>query len=184
MSTNNNLDTDEQFVRQKKISQPSDSRRAGKKKEEKCEMSQEPKQKKGIGWERRDGVPILGSRRVRKVLLAAAFPEFYTTEEVDILHSLLDEERTARYNFFGDTNVTPDRNRLMWRYRAGQFESIRWIGSRDVDPYCLSPWWAGGIIFGLLHEMPREYLEHVGAYMQVKRAINIMNRLANEPKFV
>ncbi|KAH8914106.1 hypothetical protein BT69DRAFT_14978 [Atractiella rhizophila] len=151
---------------------------------EKRKLSSDRKQEKSITWQRRDGVPILGSRRVRQILLAAVFPEFFTVEEVDTLHSLLDEERTAKSHFFGDQNAVPDRNRLMWRFRAGQFEELRWAGSRSVDHLCLSPWWAGGIIFGLLNEMPREYYDHAGAYMQVLAAVNIMNGLENASKLV
>ncbi|KAH8923681.1 hypothetical protein BT69DRAFT_1281238 [Atractiella rhizophila] len=132
------------------------------------------KEVKGMTWRRRNGVPILGSRRVRQVVLSAAFPEFYTKQEVDALHSLLDEEWTAKCHFFGERNDMPDRNRLEWGFRSGQFESLRWAGSRPVDPYCLSPWWASGIICGLLSEMPQEYKEHVGAYMQVKAVVNMM----------
>ncbi|KAH8918674.1 hypothetical protein BT69DRAFT_1285511 [Atractiella rhizophila] len=145
--------------------------------------SPETKQK-GVAWQRRDGVPILGSPKVRRVLLAAVFPEFYTTDEVDALHSMLDEERTAKCHFFGDANVVPDRNRLMWHYRAGQFEEIRWAGSRSVDPFGLTPWWAGGIMLGLLNERPREYKRHIGPYMEVKTVTNLMTGMArvNEHK--
>ncbi|KAH8929542.1 hypothetical protein BT69DRAFT_1315637 [Atractiella rhizophila] len=143
-----------------------------------------PERVKGIVWQRCDGVPILGSRRVRQVLLAAVFPEFYTTEEVDALHSLLDEECTVRCQFFGETNPVPDQNRLEWGFRAGQFESIRWAGSPSDDPLGLSPWWAGGIIFGLLNEMPRDYIEHVGPYMEVKGVINVMNRTRKASRLV
>ncbi|KAH8916311.1 hypothetical protein BT69DRAFT_1355792 [Atractiella rhizophila] len=134
----------------------------------------ETKRMKGIIGQKLNGVPILGSRRVRQVVLAAVFPEFYTTEEVDTLHGLLDEAWTARCQFFGQTNQEPDQNRLMWRYRAGQFEEIRWTGSRSIDRFGLSPWWAGGIIFGLLNEMPREYFAHIGAYVEILAASNMM----------
>ncbi|KAH8915127.1 hypothetical protein BT69DRAFT_1325570 [Atractiella rhizophila] len=133
--------------------------------------------KKGIVWQRRDGVPILGSRRVRRVLLAATFPEFYTTHEVDALHNLLDEAWTARCDFFGETNSVPRRHRLMWNCTEGQFESIRWVGSRSRDMFGVSPWWAGGIIYGLLNEMPQEYHEHIGAYLEVEAVIHIVDRV-------
>ncbi|KAH8927622.1 hypothetical protein BT69DRAFT_1316810 [Atractiella rhizophila] len=132
----------------------------------------------GIVWHRRDGVPILGPRRVRRILLAAVFPEFYTTQEVDALHNLLDEERTARCRFFGEKNTVPDRNRLEWGYRAGQFESIRWAGSPPDDPLGLSPWWASGIMSGLLNEMPPEYIEHIRPYMEVKAVVYDMTGMA------
>ncbi|KAH8913705.1 hypothetical protein BT69DRAFT_1358907 [Atractiella rhizophila] len=142
--------------------------------EEKAGVSPITQQMKGIVWERDDGVPILGSRRVRRILLAAVFPEFYTTQEVDALHSLLDEEWTARCQFFGHANPVPDENRLMWGFKAGYFESIRWAGSPSHDPIGLSPWWAGGIISGLLNEMPREFNMHVNVYVQVKVVVNVM----------
>ncbi|KAH8921115.1 hypothetical protein BT69DRAFT_1298908 [Atractiella rhizophila] len=40
-----------------------------------------------ITWQQRDGVPILGST----CSSGAVFPEFYTAEQVDALHDLLDE---------------------------------------------------------------------------------------------
>ncbi|KAH8914819.1 hypothetical protein BT69DRAFT_1289682, partial [Atractiella rhizophila] len=70
---------------------------------------------------------------------------------------------------------------MEWRFRTGQFESIRWAGSRSVDPLGLSPWWAGGIIFGLLHEMPQEYKKHAGAYVEVKAVIYVMNKVRKAP---
>ncbi|KAH8917657.1 hypothetical protein BT69DRAFT_1354556 [Atractiella rhizophila] len=137
--------------------------------------------KKGMTWERRDGVPVLGSRKVRQILLSAVFPEFYTTEEVDALHSLLDEEWSAKCRFFGEANSVPDQNRLMWKFSSGNFESIRWVGSRPVDPYCLSPWWAGDVMFGFLNEMPREFKKHVSAYVGVKVVVNLMTGLETYP---
>ncbi|KAH8914759.1 hypothetical protein BT69DRAFT_1326009 [Atractiella rhizophila] len=136
---------------------------------------------KGITLQRRNGVPVLGSRRVREVLLAAVFPEFFTTQEVDALHSLLDEAWTARCHFFGQRNVKPHRYRFMWRCRTGYFESIQWAGSPSDDPLGLSPWWAGGIISGLLNEMPQEYNEHLGPCLEVKMAINVMTGMESVP---
>ncbi|KAH8913745.1 hypothetical protein BT69DRAFT_1306226 [Atractiella rhizophila] len=150
--------------------------------QEKCELEEKTGVLPGTGqmkaesmtWERRDGVPILGSRRVRQILLAAVFPEFYTTHEVDALHSLLDEEWTAKCRFFGHANPVPDENRLKWGCRAGYFESIRWAGSPSDDPFGLSPWWASSIISGLLNETPREFNKHASVYVQIKVAINGM----------
>ncbi|KAH8913666.1 hypothetical protein BT69DRAFT_1291226 [Atractiella rhizophila] len=142
------------------------------------------KEAKGIVWQRRDGLPILGSRRVRQVVLAAAFPEFFTTQEVDALHTLLDEESSEKYRFFGETNPVPDQNKLMWRFGAGHFESTRWAGSRPKDPLGVSPWWAGGIIYGLLNEMPREYDKHARAYVEVGWVVKIMTGGEEAPKFV
>ncbi|KAH8918968.1 hypothetical protein BT69DRAFT_1285233 [Atractiella rhizophila] len=68
----------------------------------------------------------------------------------------------------------PHRNRLMWRCKAGQFESIRWAGSPLDDPFGLSPWWAGGVITTLLSEMPQEYNEHLGPSIEVNRVVNLM----------
>ncbi|KAH8915981.1 hypothetical protein BT69DRAFT_1288168 [Atractiella rhizophila] len=138
----------------------------------------------GIVWQRRDGLPILGSRRVRQVVLAAAFPEFFTTQEVDALHTLLAEESSEKYRFFGETNPVPDQNKLMWRFGAGHFESTRWAGSRPKDPLGVSPWWAGGIIYGLLNEMPREYDKHARAYVEVGWVVKIMTGGEEAPKFV
>ncbi|KAH8923271.1 hypothetical protein BT69DRAFT_1350266 [Atractiella rhizophila] len=135
-------------------------------------------------WERRDGVPILGSRRVRRVLLAAAFPEFYTKQEVDALHGLLDEEWTVKCHFFGEANDIPDQNRLEWRFRAGHFESIRWVGSRSVDRFGLSPWWAGTVISGLLNETPREYKKHASAFEEINWVVKLNTGGEKSPTFV
>ncbi|KAH8925042.1 hypothetical protein BT69DRAFT_1280083 [Atractiella rhizophila] len=135
----------------------------------------------GVTWQRRDGVPILGSRRVRQVILAAVFPEFYTTREVDALHNLLDEEWAAQCQFFGERNMVPHRNQKEWGFRTGQFDSIRWAGSRSIDPLGLSPWWAGGIISGLLYEMPQEFKEHADAYVEVKAVVYVMTRVRKAP---
>ncbi|KAH8923322.1 hypothetical protein BT69DRAFT_1319592 [Atractiella rhizophila] len=139
---------------------------------------------RGNTWQRRDGVPILGSRRVRRVLLAAVFPEFYTTKEVDALHSLLDEERTAKSHFFGQTNPVPDQNQMMWRFITGHFESIRWVGSRSLDPFGVSPWWAGGVISGLLNEMPREYKKHATPAVEINWAVKLMTGGEKAPTIV
>ncbi|KAH8927713.1 hypothetical protein BT69DRAFT_1277806 [Atractiella rhizophila] len=136
---------------------------------------------RGMTWQRCDGVPILGSRKVRQVLLGAFFPEFYTAQELDLLHNLLDEEWSAKCDFFAEKNVNPHENKLAWRFEAGYFDAIRWTGSRLVDPFGLSPWWAGGISCALLNEMPREYKKHDSAYMEVRIVVNLMIGVEKRP---
>ncbi|KAH8914820.1 hypothetical protein BT69DRAFT_1325937, partial [Atractiella rhizophila] len=106
--------------------------------------------------------PILGYRRVRKIVLAASFPEFYTAAEVDALHDLLDVNCAAQCHFFGNLVIPEDPHfyRIRWRLHVGHYEAVRWVGSRfNAAPG--APWWAGSAITGLMNEMPEEYDDHI-----------------------
>ncbi|KAH8924018.1 hypothetical protein BT69DRAFT_1280983 [Atractiella rhizophila] len=129
------------------------------------------------------GPPILGRRKVRKIVLAAAFPEFYTAAEVDELHDLLDDNWAAKCRFFGNMVIPhdPHFNRICWRLQAGHHEAIRWVGSR-TDAAARAPWWAGSVISLLINEAPQGYDHHLRTVMGIQGSVYALTKDCNEKK--
>ncbi|KAH8913444.1 hypothetical protein BT69DRAFT_1291413 [Atractiella rhizophila] len=71
--------------------------------------------------DKQTGLKTFGAKQVRRIALAAAFPEFYTTKEVDALHSLLDQNYTAVCWRLGGDNREPHRHQYGWKLRAGNY---------------------------------------------------------------
>ncbi|KAH8925191.1 hypothetical protein BT69DRAFT_1279948 [Atractiella rhizophila] len=84
--------------------------------------------------DKQTGLKTFGAKRVRRIALAAAFPEFCTTKEVDALHDLLDQNYTAVCRRLGGDNREPHRHQYGWKLRAGNYAAVRWAGSQLQDP--------------------------------------------------
>ncbi|KAH8921440.1 hypothetical protein BT69DRAFT_331248 [Atractiella rhizophila] len=103
------------------------------------------------------------SQQVRKIIMAATFPEFYSISEADRLHDNVDEQRDRNYRWDGTPNLQPHYHRVGWKLRAGHYEAIRWTGSRplDVERRTAWAWWLIGIMSSLLNEWPENCMDHL-----------------------